>query len=77
MSYLTGIPYGVLLMTAGYSDQVTQHHLPRSTVLPPQALTDVVLPWVAKEKKNVVVRNATSTDRDQHNRSAQGLLETL
>ena len=77
MSYLTGIPFGALLMAAGYSDHVRHHHLPRSTVIPPKALTDAVLPWVEHDHQVVAARNKSSTNKDDRDMSVEGFLETL
>ena len=76
MSYLTTLPYKVLLVAAGFMTSVKGYLLPKSRVVPPTSLTNAVLPWVEPELRKVIAKNRVS-DKANSDLSAQGFLESL
>ena len=53
MSYLRKTPHEPLLVAAGFTTSPNSYNLPRSRVIPPTCLSDLVLPWVATDVEAV------------------------
>ena len=53
MSYLRKTPHEPLLVAADFTTSPNSYNVPRSRVVPPACLADLVLPWVATDLEMV------------------------
>ena len=75
-SYLLKVATKPLLVAAGYDTRLNSYILPRSRVTPPTSLTELVMPWVAEDLRQVEILCKNKNDKI-HDHSAKNFLENL
>ena len=76
MSYLRKTPHEPLLVAAGFTTSSNSYNVPRSRIIPPACLADLVLPWVAADLEMVegINRGNNKTTQDT---AAKNFLDCL